>query len=447
MNMIPQDRNYVKGLTLVVFVLGVLVLSHAVRAQNVAFPVDGGTGTSTRPLSGQILIGNASRTYSPGYITPGTNITISTSSGGVTINSSGGGGGIATSSQGQYGSGNIFLSLNSSTAIAFDSFNYDSSTERITSKDFDKGINIYGYSSTSASLSSPYSSVQTVVHGGNVIDASERGGSGSYLRVENIGVDENEIEGASARLFAGTLIVPNGFASFPGSVSIYGGDVLSELGTPTSTGGDIYIRPGNGNVDGKVWITDPTSEISALLDTSLLADSDKNFAFPNTSGTICLTNTCAKAISATSTQVANAAATQTSLASSTIATSTVPNTGDSFTFRAAGTFAGTIATDKRIKVLVSNLGGATTTVFDSGNLAITSASDWTISGYCMVTGANTQKCATSMNTSFASIGAYADYATSTVTSTQAINLDLRGSGTNASDVVAQVWRVGIEPAP
>ncbi len=46
----------------------------------------GGTSTSTTPESGQFLIGNASGTYSVGFLTAGTNVTLSTSSGGVTIN-------------------------------------------------------------------------------------------------------------------------------------------------------------------------------------------------------------------------------------------------------------------------------------------------------------------------------------------------------------------------
>ena len=145
------------------------------------------------------------------------------------------------------------------------------------------------------------------------------------------------------------------------------------------------------------------------------------------------------------TQVANAAAAETILASSTIATSTLLANGDSITFKAAGTFAGTLATDKRLKVTISTVGQATTTVFDTGNLAITAASDWVLTGHCERTGANTQRCGTVLNTSFASLGAYADYATGAVTSTLPILFELRGSGTNASDVVKEMFRVGYDP--
>ena len=58
-------------------------------ALSVFVPQQGGTGVSTIPSSGQLLIGNSSNTYTPAYLTAGTGITISTSSGAITINSTG----------------------------------------------------------------------------------------------------------------------------------------------------------------------------------------------------------------------------------------------------------------------------------------------------------------------------------------------------------------------
>lgn len=51
----------------------------------VFLPSQGGVGTSTAPSSGQVPIGNASSTYTPAFLTAGGNITISTSSGAITI--------------------------------------------------------------------------------------------------------------------------------------------------------------------------------------------------------------------------------------------------------------------------------------------------------------------------------------------------------------------------
>lgn len=53
----------------------------------------GGTGTSTQPTDGQLLIGSSGGGYLLNTLTAGTNITIANASGTITINSSGGGGG------------------------------------------------------------------------------------------------------------------------------------------------------------------------------------------------------------------------------------------------------------------------------------------------------------------------------------------------------------------
>jgi len=58
----------------------------------------GGTGTSSSPSNGQLLIGNGSG-YSVANLTAGANVTITNSSGGITIAASGGGGGGSTISQ------------------------------------------------------------------------------------------------------------------------------------------------------------------------------------------------------------------------------------------------------------------------------------------------------------------------------------------------------------
>lgn len=62
----------------------------------ILFPSGGGTGTSTLPQAGQLLIGLDGNKYGLGWLTPGTNITISTSSGGITINSTASGSATST---------------------------------------------------------------------------------------------------------------------------------------------------------------------------------------------------------------------------------------------------------------------------------------------------------------------------------------------------------------
>ncbi len=60
---------------------------------------NGGTGTSTAPTSGQLLIGTSGGGYSPAALTAGSNVTITNSSGGITIAASGGSGGFTFTSE------------------------------------------------------------------------------------------------------------------------------------------------------------------------------------------------------------------------------------------------------------------------------------------------------------------------------------------------------------
>jgi len=87
------------GLSLVMGFISV----HDIRQDNLAeeslglaisLPYQGGTGTSTKPSADQILIGgDTANKYDVKTLTAGTNITIATSSGAITISGTGGGGG------------------------------------------------------------------------------------------------------------------------------------------------------------------------------------------------------------------------------------------------------------------------------------------------------------------------------------------------------------------
>ena len=80
----------------ITIIILLLLLAGGTYAQSVTAPQYGGTGTSTIPVAGQILIGVTGGKYGPFYLTAGTNVTIATSSGGITISSTGGGGDSAT---------------------------------------------------------------------------------------------------------------------------------------------------------------------------------------------------------------------------------------------------------------------------------------------------------------------------------------------------------------
>jgi hypothetical protein len=68
---------------------GTLAISYSGTALPIA---NGGTGITSTPSNGQLLIGNGTG-YTASTLTAGSNITITNSSGGITIASSGGGGG------------------------------------------------------------------------------------------------------------------------------------------------------------------------------------------------------------------------------------------------------------------------------------------------------------------------------------------------------------------
>lgn len=141
------------------------------------------------------------------------------------------------------------------------------------------------------------------------------------------------------------------------------------------------------------------------------------------------------------TQTGNTAATETDLFSYTVPASTLAATGESLDFSASGTFAATASTDKKVLVYF----GATT-VYDSGNLAITAANSWTVRGTVMRSGASTQKCEVTIATSSATLRASASYAAAAETMSDAIVLRVRGNGTNANDVVGQFWKVAKQSA-
>lgn len=79
-------------LVALVIIISILFVSEVAFGQTRLFPYQGGTGATTTPLSGQLLIGTSGNVYIPAWLTAGSNITITTSSGAITIESTGGGG-------------------------------------------------------------------------------------------------------------------------------------------------------------------------------------------------------------------------------------------------------------------------------------------------------------------------------------------------------------------
>lgn len=141
------------------------------------------------------------------------------------------------------------------------------------------------------------------------------------------------------------------------------------------------------------------------------------------------------------TQTGNTANTETNLFSRAIEAATLNTNGDSLSFYAAGTVAGTAAVDKQVKVVY----GATT-IIDTGSLAITAAEDWSLRGNIVRTGAATQKATVTFSISGSILTTtVTDYTTPAETLANAITLKVTGKGTNASDVVGEFFKVAFEP--
>lgn len=102
--------------------------------------------------------------------------------------------------------------------------------------------------------------------------------------------------------------------------------------------------------------------------------------------------------------------------------------GDYLTFEAAGTFATSI-NNKRVRVKFGS-----TTLFDSGALAITTASDWTARGTIIRTSSTTFRAAIELSTSSATLTASSDYSTGTETLSGALTLKFTGEATANDDV-------------
>lgn len=144
-------------------------------------------------------------------------------------------------------------------------------------------------------------------------------------------------------------------------------------------------------------------------------------------------------ITSSTTQQGNTALTETDLFTISVSAGTGTIDGCSLDFISSGTFATSLSADKRIRCYWAGV-----LIFDSGNLNITVTSDWAIYGNVIRVDATNFKAVVTLNTSSASLSAYADYSTGASTWANANTLKITGQGTNASDVAGELWKVGYE---
>lgn len=141
------------------------------------------------------------------------------------------------------------------------------------------------------------------------------------------------------------------------------------------------------------------------------------------------------------TTTGNATTVETVVKTVSIGASQLAVNNDTINFVAGGTFAATI-NNKQLKVYF----GATL-IFDSGAVAITAASSWSIHGTIMRTGAATQKCTTTLTTSSSVLMAFTSYSTATETLSGANTLKISALATANNDVVGEFWKGIYAPGP
>ena len=111
------------------------------------------------------------------------------------------------------------------------------------------------------------------------------------------------------------------------------------------------------------------------------------------------------------------------------------NNGEAILADCVGIFAASL-NNKRLRV---KYGG--TTIFDSGSLAITAATDWSLKVRIMRTGAATQKCSVEMSSSSAVLSSSSDYSTATETLSGAVVFTVTAEATTDNDIVGEFIKV------
>lgn len=143
-------------------------------------------------------------------------------------------------------------------------------------------------------------------------------------------------------------------------------------------------------------------------------------------------------INVNTTTVGNVGAGEDDLMSYTIPAAVLSTNGDTIEFKRAGTFAAS-ANNKQYKVKY----GATT-IFDTGVLVITAASDWSVEGLIIRTGAATQKAIVTFRCSDVLVTVSTDYTTPAETLSGTVVLKATGEGVSDNDIVEELcvidWR-------
>jgi hypothetical protein len=148
-----------------------------------------------------------------------------------------------------------------------------------------------------------------------------------------------------------------------------------------------------------------------------------------------------RTLNVNTTAVGNVGIGEDDLMSYTVPAATLATNGDHLAFAAAGRLAAT-ANNKRIRVKY----GATT-LFDTGSLAVTAASDWMLDGQIIRVDGTNQKAHVRLVSSDALVVATVDYTTPAETLSGTVVLKLTAEATADNDVVEETLTIRFLPAP
>lgn len=139
------------------------------------------------------------------------------------------------------------------------------------------------------------------------------------------------------------------------------------------------------------------------------------------------------------TTTGNVTTAETDLFTTSIAANTLATNSDTVEFYSAGTFAAT-ANNKRVRIYF----GATA-ILDTTALVVTTASNWSITGRLIRTGAATQKAIVTFVSSDTTVTGIVNYTTPAETLSGAVTLRVTGQATATNDIVGEFWKGSWQP--
>ena len=236
--------------------------------------------------------------------------------------------------------------------------------------------------------------------------------------------------------YTGAII--NHWDNFPDAIGLNTATFGQCEGIDMSPDGENLWITSEGNE--ALWLRRRKSPMTVSANTSYTwerADGTDIFVVNNSTANIMIGTGTAKGLvggrfETITTQRGNGAASETDLFGSTVTANSLAFNGQSVCFEAAGTFGAGVSADKRIRAYF----GATT-IFDSGVVAVTTT-DWGLRGCITRTSDTAQKADVWLSPNVTG-ALFFDYTTPAQNTTSNALLRVTGSGTNASDVVGEMF--------